>query len=84
MALNFSLSSNLVKSFVTRELMRWPGIESIYGPFLQTTTVFSSAAQWEDLHTRVIEHVSISPQSWRNRTDCGSEHPGRLSVLYSN
>lgn len=43
--------------------MRWPGIESIYGPFLRTTPVFSNAAQWEDLHTRVIEHVSISPQT---------------------
>lgn len=40
--------------------MRWPGIESIYGPFLRTTPVFSNAAQWEDLHTRVIEHVSVS------------------------
>ncbi|KAF8560192.1 hypothetical protein OG21DRAFT_1401706 [Imleria badia] len=50
------LHYNLVKSFVTRELMRWPGIESIYGPFLRTTPVFSNAAQWEDLHTRVIEH----------------------------
>lgn len=40
--------------------MRWPGIESIYGPFLRTTPVFSNPVQWEDLHTRVIEHVSIS------------------------
>ncbi|KAF9244523.1 hypothetical protein BU15DRAFT_85903 [Melanogaster broomeanus] len=50
------LHYNLVKSFVTRELMRWPGIESIYGPFLRTTPVFSLAKPWEDLHTRVIEH----------------------------
>ncbi|KIJ65013.1 hypothetical protein HYDPIDRAFT_89044 [Hydnomerulius pinastri MD-312] len=50
------LHYNLVKSFVTRELMRWPGIESLYGPFLRTTPVFSIAKQWEDLHTRVIEH----------------------------
>jgi 26S proteasome regulatory subunit N5 len=47
-----------VKCFVTRELMRWPGIEAIYGPFLRTTPVFSSDKRWEDLHTRVIEHVS--------------------------
>jgi 26S proteasome regulatory subunit N5 len=46
-----------VKCFVTRELMRWPGIEAIYGPFLRTTTVFQSDKRWEDLHTRVIEHV---------------------------
>jgi len=50
------LHINLVKSFVTQELMRWPGIESIYGPFLRTTPVFSNAVQWEHLHTRVIEH----------------------------
>jgi len=50
------LHFNLVKCFVTRELMRWPGIETLYGPFLRTTPVFSSDKRWEDLHTRVIEH----------------------------
>jgi 26S proteasome regulatory subunit N5 len=43
----------------TRELMQWPGIESLYGKFLRKTPVFSSDKRWEDLHTRVIEHVSI-------------------------
>lgn len=38
--------------------MRWPGIESLYGPFLRKTPVFSIEKRWEDLHTRVIEHVS--------------------------
>ena len=37
--------------------MRWPGIESIYGPYLRQTDVFTSDKLWEDLHTRVIEHV---------------------------
>jgi len=46
----------LVKCFITAELMRWPGIESIYGPHLRKTPVFSSDKLWEDLHTRVIEH----------------------------
>ncbi|KAF8642032.1 hypothetical protein AX16_009753 [Volvariella volvacea WC 439] len=50
------LHYNLVKSFVTRELMRWPGIEAIYGDFLRTTPVFSVEKRWEDLHTRVVEH----------------------------
>ncbi|TFK56583.1 hypothetical protein OE88DRAFT_36148 [Heliocybe sulcata] len=50
------LQYNLVKCFTTPELMRWPGIESIYGPFLRKTPVFSEDARWEDLHTRVIEH----------------------------
>lgn len=47
--------------------MRWPGIESIYGPTLRTTLVFggqdddgASVKRWDDLHTRVIEHVSCS------------------------
>ena len=52
------MSSNLVKCFVTRELMRWPGIEAMYGTFLRKTPVFESNKRWEDLHTRVIEHVS--------------------------
>ena len=52
--------SNLVKCFVTRELMRWPGIQEIYGPTLRSTHVFGNDQEkrWEDLHTRVIEHVS--------------------------
>ncbi|KIM47820.1 hypothetical protein M413DRAFT_439500 [Hebeloma cylindrosporum] len=50
------LHHNLVKCFVTTELMRWPGIVSIYGEFLRKTPVFSSEKRWEDLHTRVIEH----------------------------
>ncbi|KAF5352344.1 hypothetical protein D9756_006037 [Leucocoprinus leucothites] len=50
------LHYNLVKCFVTKELMRWPGIQSIYGGFLRKTQVFKAEKQWEDLHTRVIEH----------------------------
>ncbi|KNZ74127.1 26S proteasome non-ATPase regulatory subunit 12 [Termitomyces sp. J132] len=50
------LHYNLVKCFTTRELMRWPGIEAIYGEFLRKTPVFNSEKRWEDLHTRVIEH----------------------------
>ncbi|KAK2461608.1 hypothetical protein APHAL10511_006071 [Amanita phalloides] len=50
------LHCNLTKCFVTRELMRWPGIEAIYGQFLRQTNVFSQDKRWEDLHTRVIEH----------------------------
>ncbi|OBZ79449.1 26S proteasome non-ATPase regulatory subunit 12 [Grifola frondosa] len=50
------LHSALVKCFTTPELMRWPGIEEVYGPLLRKTTVFSSDKLWEDLHTRVIEH----------------------------
>ncbi|KAF8632947.1 hypothetical protein AX15_001553 [Amanita polypyramis BW_CC] len=50
------LHHNLAKCFVTRELMRWPGIETIYGEFLRQTPVFSQDKRWDDLHTRVIEH----------------------------
>ncbi|KAF8203025.1 hypothetical protein BJ912DRAFT_942639 [Pholiota molesta] len=50
------LHYNLVKCFVTRELMRWPGIETLYGPHLRKTPVFSSEKRWEDLHNRVVEH----------------------------
>jgi len=52
------LHYNLVKCFTTAELMRWPGIEGIYGPTLRASDVFneSTGKHWEDLHTRVIEH----------------------------
>ncbi|KAL1760972.1 hypothetical protein FB107DRAFT_202198 [Schizophyllum commune] len=54
--LKLEMQYNLAKCFVTPELMRWPGIESLYGTFLRQTTVFSNQQRWEDLHMRVIEH----------------------------
>ncbi|KAI4528968.1 hypothetical protein K523DRAFT_225484 [Schizophyllum commune Tattone D] len=54
--LKLEMQYNLAKCFVTPELMRWPGIESLYGTFLRQTTVFSHQQRWEDLHMRVIEH----------------------------
>ncbi|KAL5535750.1 RPN5 [Sanghuangporus sanghuang] len=52
------LHRNLLKCFVTKEIMRWPGIENFYGEALHGTDVFSHATpdRWEDLHIRVIEH----------------------------
>ncbi|KAA1468067.1 PCI-domain-containing protein [Dentipellis sp. KUC8613] len=50
------LHYNLLKSFTTEELMRWPGIEEVYGPFLRKSPVFEDDKHWEDLHNRVIEH----------------------------
>ncbi|TFK77288.1 PCI-domain-containing protein [Pluteus cervinus] len=47
---------DLVKCFVTQELMRWPVLVAIYGDFLRTTPVFVHEKQWDDLHTRVVEH----------------------------
>ncbi|KZV91331.1 PCI-domain-containing protein [Exidia glandulosa HHB12029] len=49
---------NLLKCFTTQELMRWPGIQGIYGETLSATSVFGpgNEKRWEDLHTRVIEH----------------------------
>ncbi|KAH9937230.1 PCI domain-containing protein [Fomitopsis serialis] len=52
MALHFEL----LKSFTTPELMRWPGVEAMYGPHLRPNTIFKEDKFWEDLHTRVIEH----------------------------
>ena len=50
--------SALAKCFVTPEIMRWPHMEALYGPHLRETDVFKSDKRWEDLHTRIIEHVS--------------------------
>ncbi|KAI5454930.1 proteasome regulatory particle subunit [Naganishia albida] len=57
----------LLKSFITKELMRWPGVESLYGPTLRESDVFAPSSgaagvedagtkRWENLHQRVIEH----------------------------
>jgi hypothetical protein len=80
-----SLSSNLLKCFVTRELMRWPGIEAMYGTFLRKTPVFESNKRWEDLHTRVIEHVRNFVES--NPTSshsCFLEHSCCCSILHAD
>jgi 26S proteasome regulatory subunit N5 len=54
--------SDLLKSFTTPELKRWPAIESLYGPTLRQSSVFDASKKgqfrWEELHKRVIEHVS--------------------------
>lgn len=56
--------------------MRWPGIEHIYGSTLRGTKVFGSdedgKKRWDDLHTRVIEHVSFSLLT---------QHPLKLQVV---
>ncbi|KAI9022826.1 PCI domain-containing protein [Phycomyces nitens] len=53
--------SELVKLFVTDELMRWPMIEDKYGELLGNTFVFKKGSEdgqkrWKELHHRVIEH----------------------------
>ncbi|KAL7746513.1 proteasome regulatory particle subunit [Sorochytrium milnesiophthora] len=55
------LLKELLKLFITPELMRWAKIEEIYGESLKKTFVFSSASEdgvrrWKDLHKRVTEH----------------------------
>ncbi|KAJ3246378.1 26S proteasome non-ATPase regulatory subunit 12 [Chytriomyces hyalinus] len=54
------LLKDLVKCFVTNELVRWPKIEEIYGPTLKATSVFDKSeggqARLKALHERVIEH----------------------------
>ncbi|WVF69209.1 hypothetical protein IAT40_003985 [Kwoniella sp. CBS 6097] len=36
---------DLVKCFVTKELMRWSGIESLYGPTLRQSPIFASGSK---------------------------------------
>jgi 26S proteasome regulatory subunit N5 len=33
-------------------------MEALYGSHLRETDVFKDDKRWEDLHTRIIEHVS--------------------------
>ena len=55
----------LLKLFTVPELMRWPSIESNFGPHLTSTDIFSvkedpkdpkAAQRWQDFRKRVIEH----------------------------
>ncbi|KAI9143373.1 PCI domain-containing protein [Paraphysoderma sedebokerense] len=52
---------DLIKLFITPELMRWPKIEEIYGVTLKKTYAFDTKTEggvtrWNDFHKRVIEH----------------------------
>ena len=50
-----------LKLFLAPELMRWPKVSEVYGQMLRATFVFADSEdgrkRWEDLHSRVIEHV---------------------------
>ncbi|KAI9504421.1 PCI domain-containing protein [Coemansia spiralis] len=55
------LCSQLVKSFTTVELTRWPAVEAVYGSEFRQTDVFSEKTEdgnkrWLTLRDRVIEH----------------------------
>lgn len=48
--------------------MRWPGIETLYGPTLRQSAAFATGSasidgkgekRWTALHDRIIEHVSL-------------------------
>ncbi|KAJ3556058.1 hypothetical protein NM688_g2234 [Phlebia brevispora] len=66
----------LIKCFTTQELMRWPGIQAVYGPHLRKDTLFSSDKLWEDLHTRIIEHNVRIVAKYYTRI-----HLSRLNIL---
>ncbi|VDC00867.1 unnamed protein product [Peniophora sp. CBMAI 1063] len=46
----------ILKSFTSQEIMRWPAIGQVYGSFLRETGVFKVDKHWEDPHIRIIEH----------------------------
>lgn len=58
--------AELLKLFTVQELMRWPEVAKIFGPYLTKTDVFDAAEgdsddakafkRWQDLRKRVIEH----------------------------
>ncbi|KAJ2388922.1 proteasome regulatory particle subunit, partial [Coemansia sp. RSA 2559] len=55
------LCLQLVKSFTTIELIRWPAVEAVYGPEFRQSDVFSTQTEdgnkrWQALRDRVIEH----------------------------
>ncbi|KAJ1792895.1 proteasome regulatory particle subunit [Coemansia sp. RSA 2399] len=55
------LCLQLVKSFTTIELVRWPAVEAVYGPEFRQSDVFSTQTEdgnkrWQALRDRVIEH----------------------------
>lgn len=76
----------VMKSFITQEIMRWSGVGEMYGPFLRGHTVFRDDKLWEDLHKRVIEHVSSFDRclSRLALTIRRAEYPYHRALLYPN
>ncbi|CAG8526886.1 12562_t:CDS:10 [Ambispora gerdemannii] len=61
--IKLSLHYELVKCFITPELMRWPRIQELYGVALIQTPVFSQSDEagkkrWQELHKRNIRVVA--------------------------
>lgn len=54
---------NLLKCFTTNELMRWAGLEALYGDLLKSVDIFSPRSEdgkgtfrFKEFHKRAIEH----------------------------
>lgn len=59
------LYKTLLKSFLTKEIMRWPAFEGAYRNELGKHSAFTELTDgkntlWSDLRNRVVEHVSFS------------------------
>nr|QBH67401.1 putative RPN5-26S proteasome regulatory subunit [Ustilago esculenta]QBH67519.1 putative RPN5-26S proteasome regulatory subunit [Ustilago esculenta] len=54
---------NLLKCFTTPELMRWPGIETLYGPMLRQSATFSPIAS--STNTPTVEGVKVKDGNHR-------------------
>jgi len=78
--------SDLIKRFITPELLRWNGIQDHFGPTLQGSVIFNGPGgdkRWNDLHTRVNEHVSILyPPRYYPLTRSVAEHPRHFQILF--
>lgn len=69
------------------EVMRWSGMEGIYGPTLRSTDVYGNGNEkrWEDLHMRSIEHVGISANGFRNPIlKHSTEHTNCSQILHTH
>lgn len=55
------LMKQLLQIFLTKEIVRWPRVEEIFGDILRVSDVFSGSdskgdQRWADLKKRIIEH----------------------------
>lgn len=76
-------SSALLKSFITRVLIRWHNFERTYAERLNALTIFQGdlgRTLWKDLHSRVVEHVPERPQHVPMRTTANF-HLQNIGVL---
>ncbi len=78
---------NLLKCFTTPELMRWPGIETLYGPMLRETATFNAGDSGGQVERRCRSGDGARwqpPMGAAAQARGGAQHPRHFALLHAH